>query len=477
MPRQPDPKKAYLELHGTTWRVSVAVPKEARKTLGTGRLKHNLGTDSLTVANVLKRQHVERFKKQIQDALDAIRGPSKSDLHVALELGKVAVRLREQGSPEEWRAFTDAVYERHAEIRFKDARWITVEDPEHGPFEQEEARPEQARKADLFSDVAYGRATPIDLHHEAYLAQLFVTRRTKSDDERALKLILQWCARDGIPPSVERIDGKRAYAFADALKEMTGLDHVTLNKYIGRLSSYWQYLVQRTDAAKTNVFAGVVVKGPKKPHDQKERPFSNGELARLLLGPATPHMSDLMMIGALTGARLDAIVRLRVCDTANRCLLFQPQKSETTARYVPVHPDLAVVIARRTAGKAPSDDLFPEWPPVLDPNSKRERSFKASNHFTDYRRSIGVSHDIPGVRRSLVNFHSFRRWFISRLEQADVADSLIAAVVGHKRSGITLGVYSEGPVMRSARRAVAKVRLPPLDGSRVQEPDQVIARS
>ena len=100
----------------------------------------------------------------------------------------------------------------------------------------------------------------------------------------------------------------------------------------------------------------------------------------------------------------------------------------------------------------------------------RERSFKTSNHFMEYRKLCGVSHDVPGKRRSLVNFHSFRRWFISRLEQADVPGNLIAGIAGHKNGTITLDVYSEGPLMRSARRAVAKVKLPPLDGSPVREP-------
>ena len=53
-------------------------------------------------------------------------------------------------------------------------------------------------------------------------------------------------------------------------------------------------------------------------------------------------------------------------------------------------------------------------------------------------------------RRALTNFHSFRRWFITKCERADVKEPLIAAIVGHKRSGITLGRYSEGSEVRAA---------------------------
>jgi integrase len=140
--------------------------------------------------------------------------------------------------------------------------------------------------------------------------------------------------------------------------------------------------------------------------------------------------------------------------------VFKPQKQELASRAVPIHPDLEEIVARRTQGKVLGDDLFPEWPPPRNQGSVRERSFKASNQFTDYRRSVGVDHVIPGKRRSLVNFHSFRRWFITKAEQADQPESIIAVVVGHKRKGMTLGRYSAGPLIAQARRCVEAVRLP-----------------
>ena len=71
-------------------------------------------------------------------------------------------------------------------------------------------------------------------------------------------------------------------------------------------------------------------------------------------------------------------------------------------------------MARRTKGKHGADDLFPEYPVPKRSTSQRERSFRASNEFTEYRRSVGVEEVVPGRRRSLVNFHSFRRYFIPR---------------------------------------------------------------
>lgn len=470
MPRQADPRKAYLELHGGTWRVVVFVPAAVRRTVGATKLLHNLGTDSLREANVLKRPHVERFKRRLADALANAAKPSQDDMHLAVEYSRIAKELARDGTVEEKDDFNRAVYERHAEIRWKDARWVRVVDPEEGPTEVEEALPEQTEKARLFSAVAHGRVTPVDLRHDEYLDTLEVKDRTLADDARALRMLKDWCTRAEVPSTLQAIDISAAHAFVDDLVKNSGLDRVTCKKYVGRLAGYWQWMAPRLPAAAgRNVFAGIVIRKRKAEAEAKERPFTDREVADLLRGPAEPHMLDLMLIGALTGARLDAIVDLKVSDTERGCFLFKRQKRETHARYVPIHPAIQEAVARRRAGKDPAADLFPEWPPVRKAGSMRERSFKTSNHFTAYRRSVGVDEQVPGKRRSLVNFHSFRRWFISRMEQAEVPEAMIAAIVGHKRGSITLDVYSEGPKMQAARRAIAQIKLPPLDGSPIEE--------
>ncbi len=169
-----------------------------------------------------------------------------------------------------------------------------------------------------------------------------------------------------------------------------------------------------------------------------------------------------MIIAALTGARLDAIICLKVGDCVGDAIRFKAQKKESGARLVPIHSRLAEVIKRRCADKAPEDDLFPEWPGPKKVGSRRERSFKMSNRFTDYRRKIGVDEVIPGNRRSRVNFHSFRRWFITAAERAGVPEATISSLVGHSRAGVTLGIYAEGPTLDAARAEIEKVRLPDL---------------
>ena len=291
-----------------------------------------------------------------------------------------------------------------------------------------------AHSCGLFAARASGRATPIEYHHGDFLAQSLTKARTKSDDRRAF--LSAWCRQTNTPATLEAISRKEALRFHDALPKLPGApaSPVTLNKYLGRLSVYWQWLRHR-ELVETDVWERTKIPEPATPHDERERPFTGEEVRKLFAGPASAPMHDLMMIAALTGARLEAIVDLRARDCEAGLFTFKPQKKEKSARGVPIHSALVDLVARRTKGKSGADDLFPEYPVPKRSTSQRERSFRASNEFTEYRRSVGVEEVVPGRRRSLVNFHSFRRYFITKAEQADQMEHIIAVVVGHKRTG------------------------------------------
>ncbi|MFG1465303.1 tyrosine-type recombinase/integrase [Xanthobacter sp. DSM 24535] len=451
MARLSSSDRRWLELKDGKWRVSVAVPRRLHGKLGT-RLKAPLNTDSLAVANRLKWPVVAEFKQRIAEA-----GGTKGKDVLTTEALALAAYRRTVSDPSELEILSDTIAERAAQLA---GPYTAVEtDPNTGePIYLHD--PARERKALAYVALATGKATPLDAHHEAYLAQQHTKARTKADDARAIQFLQTWCERERISPTVEAITRKEATRFADSLASIAGgRGAVTLNKYIGRLSRYWQWMEHREHVT-TNVWHGVKISSPPTPHDEVERAFSNDEMQRLLGGHTTPAMHDLMRIAALSGARLDAIVDLKVGDCADGLFVFKPQKKEPAPRAVPIHSALTEIVRRRTEGKEAGDSLFPEWPAPRKAGSMRERSFKASNAFTAYRRTVGVDAVVAGKRRSLVNFHSFRRWFITMAERADQPESIIAVVVGHKRTGMTLGRYSAGPLMEQARRCVEAVKLP-----------------
>ena len=451
MARSAANNREHLEQHRGKWRVSIAVPKALHHKLGT-RLKRSLNTDSLTIANQLKWPIIHEFK-----ALIAQGGGSKTDIRaIAEEFRRQRKRAQSDDEAEEIETHISATIDHLLGPSIGENV-----DPSGEPHPV--YAPERAREAAEFSKVLHGRATPIEQHHVHYMGQLTVKPRTQSDDLRAIGLLQRWCADSGIDAHLQSFPTRRsALAFADDLQAMEpNLSPVTLNKYLRRLSRYWQWLEKREEVA-SDVWKGVVLPVPEQAHDEKERPFTEEEMKKLLSGDAPQEMHDIMRIAALTGCRLDPIVCLRVRDCENGTFLFKPQKREKAARLCPVHSDLIEIVERRTRGKAPDDPIFPEWPAPKKSTSNRERSFKTSNQFTAYRRRVGVKDELPGRRRSLTNFHSFRRWFITEAERADQPGDLIAAVVGQKRAGIALGLYSAGPKLEQARRVVEAVRLPSL---------------
>lgn len=459
MPRSAATDRQFLEQNGGKWRVSIAVPRELQAKLGATRLKRPLKTDSLAIANRLKWQVVAELRVVIEEARRGTAAAHGDPLvEEALEMARLRARAR---TAEDVEDLDGAIVIRAEELQghpigeeldFGTGAMMPVYD---------DAKEERARR---YAEMAQGKATPIALHHEQFIIQAHNKKRTEGDDRRAMRFLLAWCEREHVRPVLQAITRKVAVRFMDALPEIAKADQqlspVTLNKYLGRLSRYWEWLVRREEA-ETNVWDRLKLTEPRMAAGEEERAFTDREVATLLNGPAEQRMQDLMRIAALTGARLDAIVDLKVGGCGDGLFIFKPQKRETGERAVPIHPDLAEIVVRRTEGKRPEDDLFPEWPPPRKAGSVRERSFKASNQFTAYRRAVGVNEVVAGKRRARVNFHSWRRWFITKAEQADQPESIIAAVVGHRRKGMTLGRYSAGPLIAQARRCVEAVRLPP----------------
>jgi hypothetical protein len=294
-------------------------------------------------------------------------------------------------------------------------------------------------RAGEFAARATGRATPIDTHVDAFLTSRGELRAdTKARHEAAIGGLVGWLKRRGLPPTIQAVDRKLAVQYADELPP--GRPDPK------RLSLYWQWLVRR-EHARGDPWHGLSAP-PRTRQGEPERPFEDDEVRRLLAGAAPPAMRDLMMVAALSGARLDAIIRMEI---EGDCFIFPPQKKETKARRVPIHSALREQ-ALALGSIAP-------WP--------WRNSMAASTAFTRYRRSVRSSEHPLGIgeeggkrRRAVANFHSWRRWAISKMEQAGQPENVIAAVVGHRRPGLTFGRYSSGPSIEQLRACVESVRLP-----------------
>ncbi|GAB5505922.1 MAG: hypothetical protein Rhirs2KO_10850 [Rhizobiaceae bacterium] len=427
----------------------VNVPRDLQEALGKSKLKQVLPTDSLTTANQLKWPIVHSFKTLI--------ARHRSPEGVKAEAVRLAELRRKSAAADDG----TGLQELHEYIldRSEELGGSPVDTDDQG---RAVYAPERERIALEFRDIALGKRTPMELWRATYLDQINVKPRTRDDDQRAFAALMSWCQKNNVAPLLETFGRNEAARFTDDFRKSEGRGPVTLNKYIRRLGLYWKWL-ERRDAVDRNVWAGLIYTVPLETQEVKERPFTDAEVATLLAGTADPKLHDLMCIAALSGARIDVIVSLSVGDCINGTFRFKPQKREPSARLVPIHSGLIEIVERRTRGKLPEDHLFPEWPPVKKVGSRRERSFKASNQFTEYRRSVGVDHRIDGKRRSLVNFHSFRRWFVMKAEHAGQPLETIQSVIGHKREPLAFDVYNRfGASVEQMTRCVEAVKLPEL---------------
>lgn len=443
---------ALLEWHNGSIRVVVSVPKHLQPLVGKTKLKEALGTDSPARAESLKHAVVAKLKAELDGVARVADSPL---LREALSWKR---QIAAAPLPEDEDDYDEpGVLSEHLEDR---AREI---ERSHGP-----------RAAEEFFFVALGKATPLKAHLETFLAEQTYSPRYKDDIRRAVGRLSTWSAKGGAPETLEAVTRKVAGEFISNGLRAVLHDPKTINKDISALASYWRWLGRRGHLADGSANPwerqGFEVRKSSGlgSHD-KEREFTPDEAAALLHGPASPRMRDIMWIGALSGMRLDEICRLQVGDCSGGMFAVNARrgrtgegKSDAARRDVPIHPELTAIVEARSKGKA-QGALLIDGLPAPDPKGLRKPSAAAGQEFTRYRKVVGVDERIEGVRRGLVNFHSWRRWFVTEAERAGQPPHIISAVVGHAegRKGMTLGTYSGGPSQAQYRAVVESVQPPP----------------
>jgi integrase len=258
-------------------------------------------------------------------------------------------------------------------------------------------------------------------------------------------------------PTIEGFTPRIAGRFVTESFVAGGIHRKTANRKISVASSYWRWLVKRAGIA-ANPWAGQSLskRVPAGGASLKPRPFTDAEMVTLLGGKADAELADAMRCAALSGVRIEELYRLTVATVAGGWFDIGEAKSDAGVRRVPIHPDLADIVTRRCAGKAPSAYLFHEAG-ALRPG--RERSMAASKRFGHYRKREGVDDRAEGARQSRTTFHSFRRWFVTKA-RAGFDLAVVQAIVGHESGNLTDDVYSGGPSDEAKRACAESVKLP-----------------
>jgi hypothetical protein len=398
----------YIELNHGQWRVVVG-QREGGRII---KLQRSLGTASLREAQRLRWPVVAELKALIAGKVQGQSTEPAEAWRAALAAG--------DGGPDDP---TPHLLHDHLEALRGDPI-VTEEDVDGSPVYI--YSPERERRATEFADKAYGRATPLDTYLNPFLAS---RGKLREDTERrhrwAVKALADWLKAHDLPQTIEAVDGRTATRYVDALPPG--------RRDPERLGLYWLWLVRR-EHAPSNPWRDL--RAAPRARVERERAWTDAEAKALLDGPASPSLRLLMEVASLTGARLDAIIRMEVKGDT---IVLPPQKKESGPRTIPLHSDLR--------GNLQEGHTWP-W----------SASNRASQAFTTYRRAV-LGPDEPGRRRAVANFHSWRGFFISKAELAGIDERVISDVVGHARRSMT-GRYSAGASMGQMKVCVEAVTLP-----------------
>lgn len=237
------------------------------------------------------------------------------------------------------------------------------------------------------------------------------------------------------------------------------LSSKTKQQYLLAGSQLWQWAMQHEPQWR-QTFKGHVnpfekhtlptLKGKAK-LDAKRKAFTIEEVGTLYNAAKEQNigaLSDLILLGAYTGARIEELCQLRKehLITVDGVEMFDIVDSKTVAgiRQVPVHPKLTALVDR--LAKASTDGYLV---PTDSNNKYGIRSDALSKAFGRLKTTMGFD-------RTRV-FHSVRATVITSLVRADVADRLIKELVGHETGTVTFDVYSDGSSPKQKLKAISKL--------------------
>jgi integrase len=422
----------HLRLHRRLWRYDRYIPPELRPYMPDGqrgtRYRVYLKTPDLSAALRMRPRLDAQFAEAVEQARRLRAGeddPLRWAIYVALEL---------RGHD----ALPDEVYE--------GARAML---------------PSTVRP--VFSDVLATGMAPItvDQHLTEWLERSkHLHPKTLLERRVTVTSFKEWATLKGIG-DIKKVTRDDAKAY---MKTHEGKAASTINKVLQALRGYWSFASDEGISVSPDIWKNLGAKKSRREElTDKERPFTEEEVRKLLGGPTSPRLRDSIVIGLLTGMRLAEIGDLRVEHVDLKVMIIRVPGTKTgsAARTIPLHPTLVSLMSTRVAAKAPQDYIIHELADGVERKYGRKRSGALTMEFMRYREKLGVDDSREGKRRSLTNFHSLRRTAAKQMVEAGVAPNVIDAFFGWKDSGSMRVRYAVGAdLMRQMRDAVGKIKLP-----------------
>ena len=291
-------------------------------------------------------------------------------------------------------------------------------------------------------EIDRGKDLLLAEHAESYLVSIKSTVAPKGIHEKrtALTILLteyqtaSQISRHSITLLVNRLLKDKARA--------------TVAKMISSYRVFWRYLEQANGIDLGDPFRDVLPKSGRKTKADREaerKAFLPLDILRLLEECPYTDLKHLITIAAYSGCRLEELCALKLTHVKDDRMLIGYAKTAAGDRVVPIHKDLTQLITRLV--DTSTDGYLISG---LTLSKFDDRSNAIGKRFGRLKKKLGYDNRYV--------FHSIRKTFASRLEEAGVPELLAARLLGHEVKTISYGLYSSGSTFPQLKEAINQVR-------------------
>jgi len=417
----------HLRKRGDNFHARMRIPEDVRAAFeGKPEFAKTLDTDSKAIAMRRLPLVIAKWMQQIDEARRITAGSAGSGLQSPAEWAKSW--LVDLSKPN-----TDPVYE-----NLLDAASDDVEKQ----FKAGLMTLPEARKA---LRVVSGTEVLFKTHADAFLDEMYKGKSRSSMSGALSHFLNHFTTPEDITPVA-----LRSWWQAEAKTSSAN----TIERVLSVSKGFMRYLKDH-DLVKSpaiNLLKAEDLRTPKsavKPVPYQ--PFTVPECLDLierakLVKTGRDNLALLMQVGMYTGGRIEEVASIKRVDihlTDNWMMIRGTKTDASENREVPIHPDLKVILVAALASHS-DNYMIPDLP--MDKHGNRANAIG---------KQFGRLKAAAGFTTRSKCFHSYRKTFVTQMEQAGVPEGVVADIVGHEKNTITYGVYSGGSSMEQKRQAIA----------------------
>ena len=287
--------------------------------------------------------------------------------------------------------------------------------------------------------IAHGDDILLAEHVVAHLKSLSVAPKTLDERKKALGMLVKEFSKSS------EVNRQSVKLWVNKLMKLSS--KATVSKLISACRVFWQYIEQVNASDLGDPFRDVIPKSGRRTKAAvaaERKAFTSSDILKLIAECPFVDLKHLITLAAYTGCRLEELCSLKLSHVKDDRFVIEDAKSAAGNREVPIHKDIAQLVARLV--DTPDDEYLLSG---LTFNMYGNRSNAIGKRFGRFKKALGYDERYV--------FHSIRKTFTSRLEAADVPELLAARLLGHEVKTISYGLYSSGSTFPQLRDAINHV--------------------